>query len=218
MKRGATFAVAFTTLMTALPLFAGADELTTLASTEYLAYLRSPSRCKGGEADHAAQAGIGRWHEWKYAIDHGQEPPAKAFADAGLAFAHLYNELRCRDGLMVYRYGNLLRLNESYESGIRILESSLERIRANYPGLEKTVESTLGQACVAAGRHDDAIKHYRRVLELDLHDGGARLDLANQLFHQGDKAGAREQAEKALEEPLSEHGQQIAVELIKKTQ
>ena len=97
------------------------------------------------------------------------------------------------------------------------MEASLPGIRENYPGVEKTVESSLGQACVSAGRHDDAIAHYRRVLQLDPQNAGNRLNLANQLFHQGDKAGAREHAEKALEFPLSEHGQRVAVELIQKT-
>ena len=193
------------------------DELKERASREFISYLRSPTVCKGGEQEQAAQVAIGRWHEWKYATDYGQEPPGKAFGDAGQAFAYLYNELQCRDGLMMYRYGNMLRHNESYESAISVMEASLPGIREHYPGVEKTVESSLGQACVAAGRHDDAIEHYRRVLQLDPQDAGNRLNLANQLFHQGDTAGAREQAEKALELPLSEYGQTVAVDLIKKT-
>ena len=187
---------------------AAQDDLRTVASQEFLIYLRSPSMCKGEEAERAAQIAIGRWHEWKFATDRSQEPPAKAFADAGQAFAHLYNELRCRDGLMMYRYGNLLRLNESFESAIRIMEASIPGIREHYPGGEKTVESSLGQACVSAGRHDDAIAHYRRVLQLDPQDAGNRFNLANQLFHKGDLVGAREQGVRSPDGPkvtLSPH-------------
>lgn len=180
-------------------------------------YERSPTRCVEKTKQSAAEHGLRRYHDWKQAVDSGITPPEGAFGEAGQAFEYLYKQVGCRDALMVYRYGNLLRHNKDYDTAIELMQSSLDGVREHYPSLEATVEGALGRACVAAGLRHDAIEHYRRVLMLDPDDAGVHLNLANQLYHDGQLQLARRYTERAIALPLSDYGRSVADDLLAKT-
>jgi len=191
---------------------AGIDE----GLSEYQRYLTSETRCSGEEAELAAKVGFSRYHDWKSHRDRGVAAPLNSFAESGQAFEYLYKELTCRDPLVAYRYGNLLRHNKKLESAVEIMESSLPGIRDHYPDLEWVVSGSLGQAYVPLGKQDEAIAHYFNVVRLNPRDAGTRLNLAHQLYYRGDYADSRRHVEKARALNLSQYGEEVADSLLTK--
>lgn len=128
------------------------------AETEIAAYEDSATRCKGEYVDEAFRTGEEKFNAWRAAISRGIEPPEGAFADAGMAFAHLYEKLGCRDGLVAIRYGNMLRLDRKEAKAIEVLAAAETAVRANYPAhLPYLFAARPGQRAARPRRRRDSL-------------------------------------------------------------
>lgn len=192
------------------------DSVELTPQAEWTAYLKSPTKCKGAYADDAMKVALSSFNEWRQAYNSHKTPPANAFRDAGQSLKYLYSDLQCRDGLVAYRYGNILRLNNKPADGIRVMKSALQDIQKYYPGHLRFTLSSLGQASVTLGLAEDAITYYKAVLQVAPSDSNSRLNLANQLFYQKRYLEAREEIAMAQKYGLSDYGKEVAQKLLNK--
>ena len=122
-----------------------------------------------------------KYHAWKQARDHGRKAPKGAFRDAGQAFEYLVRS-GCTDGLVLYRYGNLLRHDRRCDEAIRIIRQSLFDLSENYPSYLATAYHVLGYCSTKSEHYDDAIKYYRLAIQHDPDDVDSRINLATRLY------------------------------------
>ena len=179
---------------------------TSWATDEYELYREAGSRC-GAELEQTARTGFTRWAQWK-----GRDK--SAYQDARRAFDRLYKS-GCEDGLVEYRYGNLLRWNGRCDLAILVIERALPDLEANYPADRNALAHyVLGLCSTEEGELDAAIAHYRRAIELDPDDVDSMLNLANRYIEAGKPDLAREMLDRAeRSRKLSKYGKQVVKRL-----
>lgn len=179
---------------------------TSWAADEYELYREAGSRC-GPELERAARTGFTRWAQWK-----GRDK--SAYQDARQAFDRLY-ESGCEDGLVEYRYGNLLRWSGRCDLAIPVIERALPDLEANYPADRNALAHyVLGLCSTEEGDFDAAIRHYRRAIELDPDDVNSMLNLANRYIEAGKPDLARELLDHAEHSRnLGQYGKRVVKQL-----
>ena len=174
---------------------------------EYALYRQAGARC-GPALDEPVRVGFERWAAWSNSKEKG------AFRDAGMTFEHLYKS-GCRDGLVVYRYGNLMRLKDRCEQAIAMIGSSLPDLEAQYGDRELNyAHAGIAQCSTSLGRHDDAIRHYRMALEHDANDVNSMLNLATRYYWKKDCGNATAMIARAeANRNLNSYGRKVADDL-----
>ena len=180
----------------------------TWATDEYELYRKAGSRC-GPELEQAVRTGFTRWAQWTR-----KRSDKSAYRDAGMTFEYLYKS-GCEDGLVLYRYGNLLRLKGRCDLAIPVIEQALPDLDAHYPTDRNALAHyVLGVCSSEEGDFDAAITHYRRAIELDPDDVNSLLNLANRYIEAGKPDLARALIERAeRSKNLSEYGKQVVKQL-----
>jgi tetratricopeptide (TPR) repeat protein len=178
----------------ALLLFCSGDH----ARGEYDLYLKAGARCKGAHAKRAARVAFEKYANWKEAYDEGLDPPPRAFQDAGQAFQYLVKN-GCKDGLILYRYGNLLRHNKKCKKAIEYITMGIDDLRENYPGYMNPAYYAMAYCSTNLGNYDDSIRYYNEAIKHDPNDVNSRINLCRRYYWAGQKEKAYEAATYVLE-------------------
>jgi len=133
------------------------------------------------------------------------------------AFKYAYNK-GCRDGLLVYRYGNVERLLKHAKKSISLLKSALPDLKQNYTNrLVNNAYFGLGDSYTQIGNHQAAANNYRQALAYKPDDVEAMLNLAHNLILVGKPGQAKKWIMKAkISGHLSPYGHKVAQTLLKK--
>ncbi|GEM_PF-7077848 len=89
---------------------------------EYKLYQEAGSRC-GPDLDAAIRSGLDTWLKWSL-----NREDVRLWINSVNAFKYAY-EKGCHDWLLVYRYGNTLRLLQQNKEAIRVLKSALTDLK-----------------------------------------------------------------------------------------
>ena len=168
------------------------------ANDEYDLYLKAGARCKGTHAVQAAKVAFEKYAQWKEARDKGGDPPPGAFQDAGQAFGYLVKN-GCKDGLILYRYGNMLRHHHECEKAIANIKRSIEDVEKHYPTYMNFVYFAMAYCSTNLRRYEDAIRYYKQAIEYDPRDVNSRINLCRRYYWNGQRREAYEAAKYVLE-------------------
>ncbi|GEM_PF-2417993 len=165
---------------------------------EFELYTSAGARCSAEHGQQAAKVAFEKYQVWKRARDQGRKAPPGAFRDAGQAFDYLVRS-GCKDGLVLYRYGNLLRHKRQYDKAIKVIEQSLPDLSENYSSHLSSAYYVLGYCSTKTEHYDDAIKYYRLSIQHDPEEVDSRINLATRLYWKGRHDQAAEAANYVLQ-------------------
>jgi len=187
------------------------------ANNEYALYQEQGSRC-GETNDYIVKEALENYDQWKKARDNGYQAPPNTFRTAGQQFEYLQKN-GCRDGLILYRFGNILRHNHKYDRAISILLTSIDDLKVNYPSYVSWAYYSLGMCSTSIKQFDNAIKYYRQAINHDPNDIDSHINLAHRLYYKEDFTEALEQCNYILKNfsgSISSYGKNICKDIIRK--
>ncbi|MBU8910650.1 MAG: hypothetical protein KOO65_05220 [Desulfobacterales bacterium] len=153
------------------------------ANDEYSLYQNQGSRC-GEKNDYIVKEAFQNYNKWKTARDNGYQAPKNTFRTAGQQFEYLYKN-GCDDGLILYRYGNMMRHNNKCNESILILLESIKDLKINYPSYVSWAYYSLGMCSTTIKKYDDSIKYYKQSIQYNPDDVDSRINLAHRLYWKG---------------------------------
>lgn len=190
---------------------------TAWANDEYSLYQNQGSRC-GEKNDYIVKEALQNYDQWKTARENGYKAPPKTFRTAGQQFEYLYKN-DCDDGLVLYRYGNMMRHNKKCIKSISILLESIKDLKTNYPSYISTAYYALGMCSTTMEKYDDSIKYYRKAIQYNPDDVNSHINLAHRLYYKGSVEESLEQCNYVLHnlsELTSQYGKNICKGIIDK--
>lgn len=169
------------------------------ARGEYDLYLKAGARCKGPHAEQAARVAFEKYAQWKEAYDQRlKSPPGGAFQDAAQAFEYLVKN-GCNDGLILYRFGNILRHNNKCEEAIKYIKMGIDDLQEHYPNYMNPAYFALAYCSTNLGKYDDSIRYYNEAIKHDPNDVNSRINLCRRYYWDGQKEKAYDAATYVLE-------------------
>jgi len=123
------------------------------ANDEYSLYQDQGSRC-GEKNNYIVKEAFQNYNQWKTARDNGYKAPPNTFRTAGQQFEYLYKN-GCDDGLVLYRYRNMMRHNNKCNESISVLLESIKDLKTNYPSYVSWAYYSLGMCSTIMKRYDD---------------------------------------------------------------
>lgn len=179
------------------------------ARDEINAYLKSSSKCKVKHGTQALKVGINSYHDWSRARALKLPKPKNAWRDSYQAFKFLYKS-GCKDGLVIYRYANMLRLTKKHKKALKIMETAIEDTKINYPQYLTRLYIWTADSAESDGNYPIAIKYYRLVLKADSNNPSMQLNFANTLSKAGLFDESEELIKLALKIGVSSYGEKFA--------
>ncbi|MDT0498681.1 hypothetical protein RM530_15130 [Algiphilus sp. W345] len=159
--------------------------------------------CEGAHAAQAVEVGFTHFHVWHDAVELGLKPPKHAFRDAGEAFRYLYEQLGCRNPMVVYAHARVLRIRQDWDALIPVIHPVYADMEAALPERASYVAYTMG---ASTKDPQEAIRHYRRALDYREDDNDSRVNLVSRLVSVGEYAEACTHILRAWDYPLSSYG------------
>ena len=153
------------------------------ANDEYFLYQAQGSRC-GKKNDYIVKEAFQNYNQWKTARDSGYKAPKNTFRTAGQQFEYLYKN-GCDDGLVLYRYGNMMRHNNQCKEAISMLLKSIDDLKTHYSSYVSWAYYSLGMCSTTMKRYDDSIEYYKQSIQHDPNDVDSRINLAHRLYWKG---------------------------------
>lgn len=153
------------------------------ANSEYSLYQSQGSRC-GEKNDYIVKEALRNYEQWKTARENGYKAPPKTFRTAGQQFEYLYKN-GCDDGLVLYRYGNMMRHNKKCNISISILLESIKDLKINYPSYMSSAYYVLGMCSTTMEKYDDSIEYYRKAIQYNPDEVDSHINLAHRLYYKG---------------------------------
>jgi len=187
----------------------------SLANNEYALYKNQGSRCTSTEQGIVLQA-FNNYNQWKNARDTGRKSPKGLFKTIGQQFSYIYNN-GCNDGLIIYRYGNLLRHNKMCNKAIPLIKESLDDLKNNYPSYLSTAYYVLGFCTANLERYADSIKFYEKSIQFDPNNVDSNINLAYRYYWGGQKNNAQKRCHyvlNTLSTKTSQNGKNKCIKLI----
>ena len=185
------------------------------ANDEYSLYQNQGSRC-GEKNDYIVKEAFQNYDQWKTARDNGYKAPPNTFRTAGQQFEYLYKN-DCDDGLILYRYGNMMRHNNKCNKSISILVESIKDLKTNYPSYISSAYYVLGMCSTSMEKYDDSIGYYKKAIQYNSDDVDSHINLAHRLYYKGSIDESLKQCNYVLHnlsESTSQHGKKICKNII----